>query len=192
VIRSFVAISIPDTILERIEESISDLRDLGLEARFSKVQSIHLTLKFLGNVNQERIPLVVTALQEGVQEASSFALTVHELGVFPNLRKPRVVWAGIEQDQRLTALQQRVEACLQPLGFEAERRSFHPHLTLARLKSRRNLSALLCHLEGVGETFHAGRFGVEEIHLFQSILRPEGAQYHRLASFPLVGASGQG
>jgi 2'-5' RNA ligase len=182
VIRAFVAVSIPSTILERIEETSSRLRELGLGARFSKIQSIHLTLKFLGEIEEGLVGRIGQALEESVRSTALFSLDVRGVGVFPNCRRPRVIWVGIEKEPELVKLQQRVEKGLQGLGFESEKRPFRPHLTLARLKSSRNVAELRQFLALEGEGLRLGTFEVNSIHLYQSILRPSGAEYRRLSS----------
>ena len=106
------------------------------------------------------------------------------LGFFPNARRPRVFWAGVEADPQLAALAEAIEAKLDPLGIPAEKRDFHPHLTLARFDSPQGTQALVAAVEALaapefgGETFN-------EFHLYQSVLKRSGAEYTRLVTYPL-------
>jgi 2'-5' RNA ligase len=152
------------------------------------VEGIHLTLKFLGNVAESDLPAIKAALAQIGQQHAPFAFTVGGLGCFPNVRRPRVVWVGIqEQTGTLAGLQRDVEKGLVPLGFEAEKRAFHPHLTLGRTKrglrsaDQRRLGEILAGVE-VGEL---DRINVESFHLMRSDLRPSGAVYTALATFDL-------
>lgn len=184
-IRSFAAISIPEFILERIETVIVDLKELKIEARYTKTPSMHLTLKFLGNIEESLVESVSKALEQSARTVSRFSLDIERIGFFPNSKRPRIVWIGVEEDPMLSELQRQVEKNLQRLGFEAETRPFKPHLTLARLKSSRNLPELQRFLEMKETGFRIGSFDVDSIHLYQSILRPDGAEYRRLCTHGL-------
>lgn len=196
--RAFVAIEIPPDVLQILGKTIQKLAALKLDGRPARLQSIHLTLKFLGNVDPERLDSVKEALRASAAGLSPFELRVRSVGVFPDLSRPRVVWFGVGRppspnprssgSDPLTELQRSVEDGLQPLGFEPERRSFRPHLTLMRLKSGRNLPRLVQYLKDEGLHAEAGSFRVDSLHLYRSILRPDGAEYVKLASMPLGGA----
>ena len=181
-IRAFIAIAVPESVLGRCRQISDRLQELDLDGRFAKTQSIHLTLQFLGNVVEEQITPIEKILQETGREAMPFSLEVKRLGVFPNLKRPRVLWVGIQPVDILSDLQVKLQKRLKPLGFPGEDRPFHPHLTLLRLKSRRNLSGLVEYLEGEGKGEQVGVFNVEEVHLYQSILKPDGARYRKLAT----------
>jgi 2'-5' RNA ligase len=185
VIRAFIAISIPEQILGGIDKMARRLKALRLNARFTKTSSIHLTLKFLGDINEFLVESVSERLEQCTRTTDRFNVTVERLGVFPNLRKPRVIWTGVRHESELVDLQQRLDRELETLGFELEKRSFEPHLTLARLKSSKNLTELRQLVESEGPDFKLGSFEVDEVHLYQSILRPEGAVYRRLATHAL-------
>ena len=184
-IRAFAAISMPGSILDSIEQTTARLRKLGLNARYTKRSAIHLTLKFLGDIEEVLVEDISDALKKSAMYGTRFSLVVEGAGVFPNFRKPRIIWAGIKPQPMLTDLQRRVDNHLALLGFEPEKRAFRPHLTLARLKGARKVADLRSFVEREGESLSLGSFQVDEIHLYQSLLRPEGAEYRRLVAHPL-------
>jgi len=188
-IRAFAAISIPESILDGIEQTTARLRKLGLDAKYTKRSAIHLTLKFIGNIEEVLVEDISDALERSTRPGMRFSLVVKGVGVFPDFRKPRIIWAGIEAQPLLTDLQRRVDSNLALLGFEPEKRVFSPHLTLARLKAARNVADLRRFVEEEGEDLSFGCFQVDEIHLYQSLLRPEGAEYRRLITHPLPSLS---
>ncbi len=184
-IRAFIAIAVPKLVLRGLEEIMAQLKGLNLHGRFARTQSIHLTLQFLGNIEEEQIPEIAEILEQAGKEIGPFDLEVGRLGVFPHLTHPRVVWIGVEPIDALMALQSKIQQGLEPLGFPEENRDFHPHLTLLRLKSRKNLRQLARYIETEGPGLQAGVIQVEEIHLYQSILRPQGAEYRQLVTCEL-------
>lgn len=184
-IRAFVAIPIPDPILRNMESTSTRLKQLELDAKFTRSSAIHLTLRFLGDIDRHVVEEMKRALDRCVPRRKRFGLQIKGVGVFPNLKRPRIVWAGIGNQTELVRLQRDVEESAQLLGFESERRPFKPHLTLARLKSSRNMNELQRFLEEEGEGLRLGSFEVEEIHLYQSILHPSGAEYCKLSTHVL-------
>lgn len=171
--------------MEGIEERIARLKGLGIDARFPKTQSIHLTLKFLGNIDEPMVERVRHVLEGSARSCNCFDLQVEGLGVFPSLRRPRIVWVGLRKEPALDKLQRGLETSLLPLGWKLDKRPFKPHLTLARLKSSRNISGLQCLLETEGPDISVGSFAVDAIHLCQSILHPCGPEYRRLSTHVL-------
>ena len=137
-IRSFIAIELPDHLRLKITRLQEQLKSGGrAPVKWVDPNSIHLTLKFLGDIDAGITGKITTALEEAVRGVHPFHLEVKGLGVFPNLRRVNVIWVGITGEvDRLSQLQRRVESSLSPLGFAAESRSFRPHLTLARLRDR--------------------------------------------------------
>ena len=190
-IRSFVAIAVPDRVRSGLGELMRRMGDLGIDARFPRPEAMHLTLKFLGDIEEAQVPLIGEALEEVAQRVQPFILSIEGLGAFPHLSNPSVVWTGIHcQGPFLSELQRSVEAELLGLGFPKEGRSFRPHLTLARVRSRRKIALLMDFVERCGSQVDLGSFVATEFHLFRSILRPEGAQYHCLRSFGLSNPGG--
>ena len=196
-IRSFVAIDLPGDIKDALEEVAAEQRVLvpDRSVRWSRVAGIHLTLKFLGEVAEADLAAIKGVLARICAEHTPFSFTVSGLGCFPNRRRPRVLWVGVNEDTgKLASLQRDVEGHLEPLGFERERRAFHPHLTLGR--TRRGVSSYdqACIGESIAssDVKPLGDVYVERIHLMRSDLRPDGAVYTSLQSFALGvrGASG--
>lgn len=184
-IRAFVAIALPEDVQQRIEVISRRLRQFKLQGRFPKIDSIHLTLKFLGNVNEEEIQAARQVVEESVQGISPFDIEIRSLGVFPHLTNPRVVWIGVHSGGELPELYQKMEEGFTKLGFARENRPFHPHLTLLRLKTRKNCFDLVEYIRREGSHLQAGVATVKAVHLYQSTLRPEGALYTRLATVGL-------
>ena len=179
-IRAFISIAAPESVLKSCQDIMAQLRGLNLQGRFSKTQYIHLTLQFLGNIEEDQIVGIAQVLEQAGKEVAPFDLEMGPLGVFPHLANPRVVWIGVEPVDAIMKLQSKVQQGLEPLGFPDENRDFHAHLTLLRLKSRKNLGRLREHLQAEGPHQQAGVIKAEQIHLYQSILKPQGAEYRKL------------
>lgn len=176
--RLFVAIFPPPEVQKALAESRDTLRVEGA-ARWTRPENIHLTLKFLGEVPDERSEGFPRALKEISGRHGPFELLPSGFGGFPSKRKARVVWAGMTgQLERLRALAEDVEATFATLGFEREKRGFSPHLTVGRAK---NKPVTL----GTEQEVEAPGFGVEEIRLVKSETRREGAVYTPLEAFRL-------
>jgi 2'-5' RNA ligase len=150
---------------------------------------IHLTLKFLGNVNVGKVSPITEAIARAAQGVSPFRLELGGLGAFPNLRRPRVIWVAVKGDvERVASLQKGIDRLLIPLGFAPESRSFTAHLTLGRLRDR----ASGVEQQSIGETVMSAKveevpFQAGEISLMRSTLTPSGAIYSRLSSVSLEG-----
>ena len=185
-IRSFIAIELPDEVRSGLSRLQAQLKAAGhAPVKWVDPYSIHLTLKFLGNVTADRVGEITEAMAAAARGISPFQLEVRGLGAFPNLRRVQVVWVGVggEVDQ-LSRLQRGIESGLAPLGFAPESREFRPHLTIARLREqvsleeRQNFGRLIA-----GTGFEAVyRFGVDSVSLMRSQLTREGAIYSRLSS----------
>ncbi|MFC2021697.1 RNA 2',3'-cyclic phosphodiesterase, partial [Chloroflexota bacterium] len=161
--------------------------DKQLWVKWINPDSIHLTLKFLGNIAIDRTGEITRAMEEAAQTAPPFYLEVKDLGAFPNLKRVQVVWTGISGEvDKLGQLQQRIESNLERLGFAPESRPFTSHLTLARLRNqassdeRQRLGQLIADTR-----FQAGTFKIDAISLMRSQLTREGAIYSRISSVRL-------
>jgi len=187
-IRTFIAIELAAPILERLGDLQSRMqRDLPPKLlRWVRPDGIHLTLVFLGDIPLEQADPIAKALGEACAGHAPFTVSVAGVGCFPNIRRPRVVWVGVEEPSgALARLQHGVEQVLVPLGFRPEARAFSPHLTLGRVKGggRQALEALGAYVERA--KVRIGEMEVEAVHLMQSDLRPSGAVYTQLAVVPL-------
>ncbi len=184
-IRSFIAIELPDELkLELIQLEAQLKSDKQPWVKWVNPNSIHLTLKFLGNIAADRTREITRAIEEAVQGISPLHLEVKELGVFPNLRRVQVAWVGISGDvDKLSQLQKRIETTLTPLGFAPETRAFTPHLTLARLRDQASLDER----QRFGQLIANAKFEaactieVDAISLMRSQLTREGAIYSRIS-----------
>lgn len=182
--RIFIAIELPAEIKAALAALQNELRQTRADIGWTKPGNFHLTLKFLGEVEASQIPAITNACLEVATHVSAFSLRLQKTGVFPNLKQPKVLWAGLASEgDELSQLQQRVEANLQPLGFAKESRAFHPHLTLGRVKSLANIAAvtaklLTCPLPQLS-------FPVCELVVMQSQLHSSGSIYTPLATVKL-------
>jgi 2'-5' RNA ligase len=188
-LRLFVACELPAEMKAALVSLQEALRKKGApRLRWVRPEGIHLTLKFLGAVPQEKVAAICEALAPTVQGIPPLALSLAEVGTFGGRRGARVVWVGTQGDlEPLARLQQRVEKALEPLGFPAERRAFSPHLTLARVPDRAGSDErqTVWELAKTIEGPSASAVIIDELSLMRSILGPGGAVYERVAAFPL-------
>jgi len=186
-IRSFLAIELPNPIIKKIEEVQGDLRSTRADVRWVNPEKIHLTLKFFGNIEESRIDLILKSIEEPIRNTLPFSLRVLGIGAFPNLKNPRVVWMGlVDGKDVLTSFQKQIENQLGKIGFQSEDRPFHPHLTLGRMKSSRGKEELVAKMEKHKEEGF-GDFQVGRLVLFKSDLRPTGPIYTPLRESKLGG-----
>ena len=187
-LRAFIAISLPEPVLQGIVTAQETLKRSGLKIRWVRKEGIHLTLKFLGDIDRDSVEKISEAMERATGSFSPFTLWAEGIGVFPNLRRPRVAWVGLSGDiEILRALQRDLESQLSGLGFSKEKRPFKGHLTLGRVKGRLDGIKLQEALEDLGD-FRTESFTAQSIVLFQSDLRPDGAVYSRVAEAPLKSA----
>lgn len=174
-IRAFIAIHLPDQ-LKRELLAVSDRLAAQLpprSVRWVKPAQMHLTLRFLGDTAVSRLPELAQVLDASAAQAAPLALHLHELGCFPNRRRPRVIWVGLQGDlAALAALHASLTAALAALGWPPEDRPFQPHLTLGRIDDGRALAGA-----DWDAAVHAVALPVTAIHLIESQLRPGGPQY---------------
>jgi 2'-5' RNA ligase len=187
VIRAFIAIDIPDDVRAAIEDAQARLKraHVGVKISWTKIDNLHMTLQFLGYIEETLVDKIKSGLQFVAGQHRSFDLAVHGAGAFPNENRARVIWVGCDDaDGRLKALARSVQAAMQPLGFEPEHREFSAHLTLGRIKAPRPDVALTRAVESLKNTAF-GTLRVEAIHLFESQLHPEGSIYSKLSTHAL-------
>ena len=182
--RTFIAIPLPKGFQMMLDQLQQSLRTYRADVRWVAIPSIHLTLKFLGEVDPEIIPKLSELLEGTSKPERSFELRLHGLGCFPNLKSPRVVWCGIiGETESLIRLQQKVENACAKLEFALEDRPFRPHLTLGRVNGKRNLQPLLDYIK-IGSDLECS-FQTNHFNIYRSILRPQGAEYTVLKSIVL-------
>jgi 2'-5' RNA ligase len=188
-IRSFIAIDLPEETRKALAAVQEQLKQSRARVRWVRVNGIHLTLKFLGNIHPDQVENIALAVAEEVRDEPPITLGATGLGAFPSRRKPRVIWIGMEGEvQRLTRIQARVENALEPLGFVREKRPFRPHLTIGRVKDRRRLQSLIDAMATL-DMPQFDSFDVTEIILYKSDLRPTGAIYTKLHRMPLAAST---
>jgi len=166
-------------MVQKISEVQFQFKQSLTGIRWVVQENLHFTLKFLGSVEDKQITPIMLALEQTLRPARSFSLTGRGIGVFPNIKRPRVLWVGF-QGQGLPKLAEEVETALEPLGFAREKRDFAPHLTIGRW---RNPGLQPKKLREEMERWQDNDFGqsrVEEVVLFQSVLKPNGAVYSPL------------
>jgi 2'-5' RNA ligase len=189
-VRAFIAIELNPTILQALSDLQASLRqDVPPKlVRWVRPQGIHLTLKFLGDVPRTKVDSIAEAMRAVCARHAPFSFAVGGMGCFPNPRRPRVVWVGVDEPSGVLArLQRDVDRAISPLGFPAEKRRFHPHLTLGRVKGR-NPDAVAALGEYVSRAqVKVGEMRAEAVHLMRSELQPGGAVYTELAAASLAG-----
>jgi 2'-5' RNA ligase len=182
--RLFVAFDLPSAVRNAFATLVQRLKPECRVARWVRPESMHVTLKFLGETDPQQLPLIRAAL-EPIRSAQPVAMDFRVLGFFPNEFKPRVLWCGVQATPNLAELAAAVEQALDPLGFARETRAFSPHLTLARLEPGDDLENL-ARAADAQKSYDFGATRESQFHLFESVLKPSGAQYSKLAAFPFV------
>lgn len=187
-IRAFLALDPPPEVLRKIADIQAEIRgSIRGAVSWVRPEGIHLTLKFFGNVAQADTEAISAVVDEYAAAAGPFDLEAKGLGVFPGLKRPRVLWIGIGGEvEQLIALQKAIDQGLEMRGFPREERPFRPHLTLARIKSPQGLGGLDGALAARG-ALSAGKFKATGLTLFKSNLAPKGAVYTILGHFPFQG-----
>jgi RNA 2',3'-cyclic 3'-phosphodiesterase len=182
--RLFVALDIPDAVRRALRELMARLKPECTGARWVRPEGMHVTLKFLGETDGAKIDSIRAALSS-IRFGQAVESDFRGIGFFPNEFHPRVVWCGIEASPNLPHLAADVDRAFQPVGFPAESRPFTPHLTLARFNSHKGLDTLVRAANNL-KSYDFGSARSSEFHLYQSVLKPSGAEYTRLATFPFV------
>jgi 2'-5' RNA ligase len=186
-IRAFIAVNLASSVVEEIAKVQAALRTVSDDTgtvRWTRVENMHLTLKFLGDIEQDHVAPILTRLRRVVRGRPAFQVEARQLGGFPNLKRPRVIWAGLSADG-LTALSKDLETTLLELHFPAEKRDFHPHVTLGRVRSQRGWDQVLPLVQHYQHTSF-GTSVIDQVRLYRSDLRPTGAIYTALGSVPLI------
>jgi len=183
-VRLFVALEIPPAVRERLGEFLAVLRALSSQPRWVRTDNLHITLKFISEVQPEKLGDIRAALSAAHSDRS-VALDFRGVGFFPNEKRPRVFWAGVEASANLGRLAGGIDRSLEKLGVPPEKRPFSPHLTLARFEPPGLPEKLRAAIqENARREF--GSFAVGEFHLIESKLKPGGAEYTTLETFPFV------
>jgi RNA 2',3'-cyclic 3'-phosphodiesterase len=180
--RLFVALEIPSTVRNNLAEFLKQLRALAPQPRWARPENLHVTLKFIGEVLPEKLGAIRAALAE-VHSESAVWIDFRGLGFFPDETRPRVFWVGMNASPNLKTLATDIDDSTQKLGIPRGQRPFLPHLTLARLEPPRLPEKLRAALqENAAREF--GSLRTNRFHLIESKLKPSGAEYTTLESFP--------
>lgn len=183
--RLFIAFDLPPAVKMAARGIQQVLMKSSAHVGWVREEGLHLTLKFLGDVEPPKLPGIEEAMALASAGTGPITISIRGVGVFPDSRNPRVIWLGVETpDDRMIRLRERIERALDPLGFPSEKRKFHLHLTVGRIRSPRRLGGLTQEIEAHKKD-SAGDCEVRELHLIQSDLRPGGAIYTRLKSVSL-------
>lgn len=175
--RLFIAINPPEPETRRLTTALYRLAAQDVAVRWVDAASVHITLKFLGEVPDQRLPAVHAALEEAVLDTPAFVVSLGGLGAFPSLARPNIFWLGVQGPPELLAVQQRIEDAMSRLGFEKEDRPFHPHITLGRVRKdgrvpdRKRMDRMAADFD------YKGEFRVQSVDLMRSRLNPRGARY---------------
>ena len=187
-LRTFIAIETPPGILQGVAEATAELRRaIGSLVRWVPVQNMHLTLKFLGDVAPSNVDMLSQMLRTEVELFPCFDMHLGGVGVFPSLKRPRVIYIGIQAPAALEALQRSIESAAGRLGYESEERGFSPHLTIGRVKQGLTVAEQQLIRRTLEDTTidSLGTARVDSVHLYKSDLKPSGSVYTRLYSAAL-------
>lgn len=182
--RTFIAIEIEEPLRKEFSFLQNELRKSQADVKWVEPKNMHLTLKFLGETKEEKVEKIKEVLKKLTQELRPFEITFCNLGAFPNLSSPRVIWIGIDKGkEELTKLARGIEEHLEELGFPKEKRPYSGHLTLGRIRSMKNKENLKKIIEKKMEFQAENKLYVNRIVFFRSELKPSGPIYTKLAEF---------
>ena len=179
-IRTFIALELPPALISLLHKVQQDLKRMKIRARWVRPENIHITLNFLGDINPGDVDKIDAAMAAAAIEFPPVTLTVRGIGVFPGIKRPRVIWVGLGGDIRsLLSLQSRLEQELAGAGFPKDKRSFKAHLTLGRIKQSAG-PAVIRQMISEYATLSSDEFSCNQVILFKSDLKPSGAVYSKL------------
>lgn len=186
--RLFIGLKLPKKQKARIHRAARPLREDELPVRWVEPDNFHVTLKFLGEVRKDRVATVEEALARVASATKAFSADLGGFGAFPTVRRPRIIWLGVEATPELRCLKQDLEWRLGDIGFDVETRAFHPHVTLGRVRKDTGAGAF----RGLDERFAALEFEdelrVHTVDLMESRLSPAGARYVVVSGMRLASA----
>jgi 2'-5' RNA ligase len=186
-IRTFVAVDTAGQIRRKTADLISALGETTAKVKWVDTENLHLTLKFLGDVDEADVVRIAQAIEPAVADLDVVSIRLSGLGAFPNVKRPRTIWVGVgDGEPELASVHQAIEAALARLGFPRERRRFHPHLTIGRVRDSRGLPDLSARLVESADC-DLGQVNVTEVRLYSSQLRPAGPVYTVMARAPIGG-----
>ena len=178
--RLFIALNLPKKERDRIYRASKVLRECNLPVRWIDPEHFHVTLKFLGEVPEERMEGIQDALIHVASATTQLELDVEGFGAFPTIRRPEVIWVGIEPSPALRCLKQDVEWALMACGFERETRAFHPHLTLGQANAEDGAGAFRGRDEKAANLTYRGQVKIRKLDLMRSQLSKGGVARYTL------------
>ncbi|MCX5707475.1 MAG: RNA 2',3'-cyclic phosphodiesterase [Candidatus Omnitrophica bacterium] len=184
--RAFIAIELPQEIKDVLAKLQAKLKLAGADVKWVEPKNIHLTLKFLGEIDEQAQKRITAKLEEISSAHQEFVISLSSCGAFPSINSPRVIWAGIEQgDKEVSAIAEVIETQLESIGIPKETREFSSHITLGRTRSSKNRHELAQALSELSLKPLKNQFPASKITLFKSTLTPRGPIYETLQEFPL-------
>jgi 2'-5' RNA ligase len=184
-VRSFIAIELPESLREEIYIYVRQLSIIAPEVKWVGTDSMHITIKFLGNQQPGVVSQAKRKLSQLKFNIPPFEIRTGQFGAFPNLKAPRVYWLGIkaEPEKCLVSLNKIIEDAMEEVGIEREQRQFSAHLTLGRIRDEAHVDVIESFVKN--QNFKSFNFKVETIALVRSMLRPDGAEYSVMQQYPL-------
>jgi 2'-5' RNA ligase len=187
-IRSFLAFELPPYIKKNVAQVSGEIQKSGLNVRWIKVDNIHLTVVFMGNMDSEVLKAIGDDMMKVCARYGAFHISLNGMGFFPNRRRPRVIWLGLDGDlERMSHFRDDLQKQVIPFGVKEEKRPFKPHLTLGRFRKSRQTEIQLDEFLMKYGDLKSPVCPLDELILFKSDLKPGGALYTKLASWPLSG-----
>lgn len=182
--RSFIAIELSEATVAAISKLQEEFKKCDADVRWVKPGNIHLTLKFLGDIEEKDARSITEIIKGSCYNYAPFKLDVSGVGIFPNVRSPRVLWVGMHDNDVLTELQKELDEGMASLGFKQEKRRFVPHLTLGRFRSSRGKGTISRQIEAF-KNHKFGKVDVRSVCLMKSELSPSGARYTKISEVRL-------
>lgn len=183
-IRSFISIDLHDDLRAKIESLVKLFKETGADIRWVKIKNLHLTLKFLGVIEDHQLVPISSRIREIAGRFNDFSFSLTGTGTFPDLNRPRIIWIGIKDHSNFQKLTKELERAMKEEGFDKEKRPFSPHITVGRVRSLRGIDKLMIELVKY-RSMDFGSQHIGAIHLMKSTLTKEGAEYSTLSSAPL-------
>jgi len=185
--RTFIAIELPQEIKSALSNIQAELKQAHADVKWVKPENIHLTLKFLGEIDETLVEKICAILEGIARQNTPFNLSLSDLGAFPKLNYPRVIWIGVTNDQPVVKIAEEIEKEAVEIGLPSESRPFSSHITVGRVRSGLNRGALIEKLIFLKKNFPPSKleFKVHSLTLFKSTLTPSGPIYEIIHSYPL-------
>lgn len=184
IMRTFIAIDIPERLKDKLRALQAEMKQFNAPVRWVAADGLHLTVKFLGEVSEAKLPSLYDPLTDIARWSKPFEIYLERLGTFPREQSPRVIWVGARSDgDGLAGIAGSIETAMVAQGFPAEERGFNPHLTLGRVKGADNLFRLMTYVKLYSESQAVGSFTADTMHLYKSTLTPAGSVYEKIKAF---------